>query len=134
MKKFLSILLVLTMVLSLGITALADEGTGSNTGTTTGSITITNPTLGYDYYVYKIFDATYDKDNKAVSYTIDPDSQFYSIFFDGEGKQTGENKYFILNLMFFYFYLNLLLHFVSLLHKLYYIFLNIFSYYLLIYN
>ena len=89
MKKFLSILMVLTMVLSLSITAFAAESTGS--------ITITNATLGEDYHVYKVFNATYDKDSDAVSYTIDPDSQFYSIFFDAEGKPTAENKYFVLN-------------------------------------
>ena len=54
MKKFLSILLALTLVLSLGITAFAAEDTGS--------ITITNATIGNSYSLYKIFDATYSTD------------------------------------------------------------------------
>ena len=90
MKKFLAILMVLTMVLSLGITAFAEEETGS--------ITITNATLGEDYYVYKIFNATYAEGSNAVSYTLDPaNTQFNSIFFDAEGNPTAENKYFVLN-------------------------------------
>ena len=68
MKKFLSILLVLIMVMSLGVTALADENTGS--------ITITNATVGNAYSLYKIFDATYSTDDAgnvdAVSYSIQP--------------------------------------------------------------
>ena len=71
MKKFLSILMVLAMLLSLSITAFAAQ--------TNGSITITNATIDETYSVYKIFDATYDekasdadndgiKDN--VSYTL----------------------------------------------------------------
>lgn len=91
MKKFLSILLVLTMVLSLGITAFADEGTGSNTGATTGSITIKNATKNETYRIYKIFDATYDGD--AVSYTIDPENNpLFPVLFGTDGKT--ENTYF----------------------------------------
>lgn len=90
MKKFLSILLVLILVLSLSITAFATEGTGS--------ITITNATLGEDYYVYKLFNATYAEGSDAVSYTLDPaNTQFNNIFFDAEGNPTAENKYFVLN-------------------------------------
>ena len=54
MKKFLSILLVLTLVLSLGVTAFATEDTGS--------ITITNATIGNAYSLFHIFDATYSTD------------------------------------------------------------------------
>ena len=98
MKKFLSILLVLTMVLSLGITAFADEGTGSNTSTNTGSITITNATLEKDYAVYKVFNATYAKDGDGVSYTLDSDNtQFNSLLFNADGTPTADNKYFVLN-------------------------------------
>ena len=88
MKKFLSILLVLTMVLSLGVTALADENTGS--------ITITNATIGNAYSLYKIFDATYSTDASgnadAVSYSITADNQFFSYMFGADGKT--ENTYF----------------------------------------
>ena len=88
MKKFLSILLVLTMVLSLGITAFADENTGS--------ITITNATIGDGYSLYKIFDATYSTDAsgnaEAVSYSITKDNQFFSYMFGADGKT--ENEFF----------------------------------------
>ena len=90
MKKFLSILMVLTLVLSLGITAFAAEETGS--------ITITNATLGEDYHVYKLFNATYVAGSDAVSYTLDPaNTQFNSLFFNADGTPTADNKYFVLN-------------------------------------
>ena len=89
MKKFLSILLVLTMVLSLGVTALADENTGS--------ITITNATIGNTYKLYKIFDATYSTDDdgntEAVSYTITPGTKVFEYLFGADGKT--ENPYFV---------------------------------------
>ena len=70
MKKFLSILLVLTLVLSLGITAYADDAVAEN-----GSITITNATVGNTYKIYKIFDASYSEDaagnTTGVSYSIE---------------------------------------------------------------
>ena len=88
MKKFLSILMVLTLVLSLGVTAFAAENTGS--------ITITNATIGNSYSVYKIFDATYSTDASgnadAVSYSITTDNQFFSYMFGADGKT--ENTYF----------------------------------------
>jgi LPXTG-motif cell wall-anchored protein len=89
MKKFLSILLVLTLVLSLGVTAIAAENTGS--------ITITNATIDNSYSLYKIFDATYSTDENgntnAVSYRITADNQFFSYMFGADGKT--ENAYFI---------------------------------------
>ena len=88
MKKFLSILMVLTLVLSLGVTAFADENTGS--------ITITNATVGNSYSLYKIFDATYSTDadgnTDAVSYSIKTDNQFFSYMFGADGKT--QNTYF----------------------------------------
>ena len=91
MKKFLSLLLVLTLVLSLGITAFAATEED-------GSITITNATLGEDYHVYKVFNATYVEGSDAVSYTLDPENtQFNSLFFNADGTPTEKNKYFILN-------------------------------------
>ena len=70
MKKFLSILMVLAMVLSLSITAFAAEETGS--------ITITNATIDQTYTAYKIFDASIKlaadgETAEAVSYTIETD-------------------------------------------------------------
>ena len=88
MKKFLSILLALTLVLSLGVTAFADENTGS--------ITITNATVGNSYSLYKIFDATYSTDAngkaEAVSYSITTENQFFSYLFGADGKTA--NTYF----------------------------------------
>ena len=88
MKKFLSILMVLVMVFSLSITAFAAENTGS--------ITITNATIGNSYSLYKIFDATYSTDAsgnaEAVSYSITTDNQFFSYMFGADGKT--ENTYF----------------------------------------
>ena len=81
MKKFLSILMVLAMVLSLSITAFAAEDNGS--------ITITNATIGETYEVYKIFNASISKDaageTEAVSYTITTDNQFFDVMFGENG-------------------------------------------------
>ena len=79
MKKLISILMVLAMVLSLSVAAFADENTGS--------ITITNATIDETYTVYKIFDASIklaaDGKAEAVSYTIEETSQFFAPLFGG---------------------------------------------------
>ena len=92
MKKFLSILVVLTLVLSLGMTAFATENAGS--------ITITNATIDQTYTVYKIFDATIKmaangETAEAVSYTIATDSQFFEALFGADG--TTDNSFFAYN-------------------------------------
>ena len=76
MKKFFALLIAVTMVMSMGITAFAaataDSGKGGN-----ASITITLPTdnSGKDeeitYKVYKVFNATNDGQSNAISYQID---------------------------------------------------------------
>ena len=79
MKKFLAILMVLAMVLSMGFTAFAAE---------TGSITITNATANETYAIYKIFDASISTDNEnktAVSYSIETRSQFFNAMFGQNG-------------------------------------------------
>ncbi len=96
MKKFLSILMVLAMLLSLSVTAFADEKDPT--------ITITNATVGETYYLYKFFEASYaldaegnakvDANGKAiVSYTMETDNQFFDDLFGADGKT--ENAYFI---------------------------------------
>ena len=89
MKRLFSLMMVLALVLSLGVTAFA-------TASDTGSITITNATVGHSYSLYKIFDATYSTDAsgnaEAVSYTIAEDNQFFSYMFGADG--TAENTYF----------------------------------------
>ena len=89
MKKFMSILLVLALVLSLSAAVFAAES---------GSITITNATIDETYAIYKIFDATISKDAEgktdAVSYSITTDNQFFTALF-GDG--TADNTYFVYN-------------------------------------
>jgi LPXTG-motif cell wall-anchored protein len=91
MKKFLSIIMVLAMVLSLSITAFAAENKGS--------ITITNATIDETYELYKIFDASISKDadgnTNAVSYSIETDNQFFAALFGADG--TTDNTYFVYN-------------------------------------
>ena len=91
MKKFLSILMVLTMVLCLGIPVFATESTGS--------VTITNATIDETYEIYKIFDASISKDaageTNAVSYSIAKDNQFFAALFGADGAT--ENTYFVYN-------------------------------------
>ena len=91
MKKFLSIIMVLAMVLSLSITAFAAENEGS--------ITITNATIDETYALYKIFDASISKDadgnTNAVSYSIETDNQFFAALFGADG--TADNTYFVYN-------------------------------------
>lgn len=90
MKKFLSIIMVLAMVLSLSITAFAAENEGS--------ITITNATIDETYALYKIFDASISKDadgnTNAVSYSIETDNQFFAALFGKNGTAT---DYFVYN-------------------------------------
>ena len=88
MKRLFAFMMALVLVLSLGVTAFATENTGS--------ITITNATIGHSYSLYKIFDATYSTDANgnadAVSYSITTDNQFFSYMFGADGKT--ENTYF----------------------------------------
>ena len=89
MKKFLSILMVMILVLSLSVTAFAAENTGS--------ITITNATIDETYTIYKIFDASIKlaadgETADAVSYGIKKDSQFFAALFGTDG--TAANTFF----------------------------------------
>ena len=89
MKKFLSILLMIVLVLSMGVPVFATENTGS--------ITITNATIDETYTAYKIFDASIKlaadgETAEAVSYSIKADSQFFEALFGADGKT--ENTFF----------------------------------------
>ena len=81
-------MMALALILTLGVTAFADENTGS--------ITITNATIGNTYNLFHIFNATYNTDAEgnanAVSYSITADNQFFSYMFGTDGKT--ENTYF----------------------------------------
>ena len=91
MKKALSILMVLAIVLSMGVTAFAAENTGS--------ITITNATIDETYAVYKIFDASVklaaDGTAEAVAYSIENDSPYFATLFGADG--TTDNTFFTYN-------------------------------------
>lgn len=93
MKKFLSIIMTMVLVLTMSVTVFATN--------TEPSITITNATVGQTYYLYKIFDASYARDaagntkvdanGKAiVSYTIDKNNQFFDDLFGTDGKKANE--------------------------------------------
>ena len=88
MKRLISFLMALVLVLSLSVTVFATENTGS--------ITITNATKDDAYSIYKIFDATYSTDANgnanAVSYSITDGNQFFEYMFGADGKT--ENTYF----------------------------------------
>ena len=94
MKRFFSFMMALALCLTLGVTMFAAG---------TGSITITNATIGQTYNLYKFFDASYAKDSLGnplldsngdpiVSYSIDPSNQFYVAMFGADG--TLNNDYF----------------------------------------
>ena len=91
MKKLLSIVMVLALVLSLGVMSASAENTGS--------ITITNATIDETYAVYKIFDASIklatDGSTEAVSYSIKQDNQFFAALFGADG--TADNDFFVYN-------------------------------------
>lgn len=83
MKKFFSILMVMTLTLSMIITSFAAPGTN-------GSITITNADIDETYKFYKIFEATFAGD--AITYTINPTDEFFDDLFGASG--TAVNDYF----------------------------------------
>ena len=88
MKKVFAMILALAMVLSMGITAFAAEGTGS--------ITITNATINETYSLYKIFNATFSSaDSSAVAYTLGNNTAACQVMFGADG--TTENAYFNYN-------------------------------------
>jgi len=76
-------MMALVLVLSLSVTAFAAEDTGS--------ITITNATVGKEYSVFKIFSATV-KDGHTT-YSIEPGDPFFADLFGADG--TAENDYFV---------------------------------------
>jgi len=69
-RKLTSILLLIAMLFMIAAPAMATEGEGGNQAATgTRTITITNPTAGNTYTVYKVFDAKSD-DNGNISYKV----------------------------------------------------------------
>ena len=78
MKKIVTILLVMVLVLGLAAPALAAEGDKND------SITVNNAKTGETYSIYKMFDLSVDseEDPAAYSYTINAD---WEAFFTGTG-------------------------------------------------
>ena len=83
MKRVITFMMALALILSLSVTAFAAGGAG------VGSITINNAVKDAEYAVYKIFDATYEGPN--VTYTILPTDQFFDDLF-GDGTEQKEAK------------------------------------------
>lgn len=65
-RKLASLLLALVMVFALAVTAFAQDITVTGG---TGSITISNAAKGETYTIYKLFDATVNKDGSSIAYT-----------------------------------------------------------------
>ena len=65
-RKLSSLLLALVMVFALATTAFAQDVTRTDG---TGSITISNAAKGETYTIYKLFDATVNKDGSSIAYT-----------------------------------------------------------------
>lgn len=67
MKKLISLVLALVMVLAMGTAAFAQE---VNAGVGTATITVSNASKGVTYKVYKLFDATVTgTDGGSIAYT-----------------------------------------------------------------
>ena len=94
MKKLLSMLLAVVMVLAMAAPSFAAEGEGTNGTAKVGKITIDNPIAKetdangnvieyYNYRAYKIFDVTYDKNNNDDSttwaYSIEETSPWFEV-------------------------------------------------------
>ncbi len=65
MKKILSVLLSVVMVLAMGVTAFAEDGEPSAAGSNSYSVTITNATG--KYAIYQVFTGDYDTATKKLS-------------------------------------------------------------------
>ena len=64
MKRIVTFMMAIALILSLSVTAFADGGAG------VGSISISNATVDETYEVYKIFNAIYNADGD-VAYTLE---------------------------------------------------------------
>lgn len=113
MKRLFALILAMTLIFSLGVTAhaaYADYTTINKSGEiiktgSDGKITITNATVDTEYTVYKLFNATPNMVEKEVDgvtvtvmdgivYTLDPSTAAYEVLF---GPGTPTNEYFDYN-------------------------------------
>ena len=89
MKRFISLLLAVVMILPMTAVAFAAGG-----GATKGSITVTNPKADKTYTAYKIFDVTYSgsDSSKSYAYSISKDSEWFdeiaTVTTDASGNET----------------------------------------------
>ena len=85
MKRLFYFMMALVLMLSMSVITFAATGTGS--------ITITNATIGHTYAPYMIFSASISGgENGGFVYSITKDNQFYDDLFGADGKT--ENEYF----------------------------------------
>lgn len=80
-KKILTVLLAVVMMVSLSKTTFAEDSY---------TITINNAVKGQTYNAYKIFDATHD--GNKVSYTISTDSEWYDVMVAYRQEATGVDE------------------------------------------
>lgn len=91
MKRFLSLLLALVLICSVGATAFAAGD---------GTVTISNAKVGEIYSIYKLFDLE-SFSGDAYTYTINSSGAWYSFFNTGAGKdyvalaEYGTGKYIV---------------------------------------
>ncbi len=84
MKKCISILLALLLVLSLNVTAFANGETAE--ATKNDSITITGAKAGETYKLYKLFDLKVDSETAPTAYSYTVNSDWANFFKAAEGE------------------------------------------------
>lgn len=87
MKKLLSYLLVIALVLVQCLPVLTVNAENGTNEVKDGTITISNAVVGETYEIYKMFDLeSYDTDKEAYTYTISTTSEWYEFVSTGAGK------------------------------------------------
>lgn len=95
MKKLVSLVIVMALVLSLAVGAAAQD----TTPTKNNSITINNAKVGETYNLYKLFDLSVDNEADPRSYTYTVTTEWADFFKAAEGEATAGagNKYITIN-------------------------------------
>ncbi len=79
MKKIFAMLIAMTMVLAMSMTAWADGEEGASAAET-GSITVKNAKVGATYTAFRIFDATFNEETSGIVYTA---TETQKVFYEG---------------------------------------------------